>query len=113
MLEDRQQQEGSAMELAAVLRSCSPGRQPPLWGLLPSLTCPALFVAGSLDVKFVRLGRDMAQAVSSRQHFGASDSEVCAFLGQQRCLSWLEGESICEAVLALESCARRQALLAP
>ncbi|KAK9805798.1 hypothetical protein WJX73_000619 [Symbiochloris irregularis] len=77
MLKERQCQEGPATELAEVLRSCSPGRQHPLWSRLPSLACPALFVAGSLDNKFVRLGRDMARLVSSSHRRGdAADAGV-------------------------------------
>lgn len=60
MLDQRQQQQGSAAELAAVLRSSSPGRQQPLWTELGSLNMPALFIAGALDSKFVQLGQAMA-----------------------------------------------------
>ena len=65
MLAERLQQTGSAVELAAMLRSCSPGRQQPLWSRLHCMRTPLLAIAGSLDAKFVKAGTAMAAAAAA------------------------------------------------
>ena len=66
ILSERMQQQGSVVELAAVLRACSPGRQKPLWDSLPDMPLPLLCIAGSLDAKFVQAAAVMAASSSSR-----------------------------------------------
>ncbi len=51
---------GSARALALSLRGFGAGAQPWLGGRLPELSCPAVFMAGSLDGKFSRIAREMA-----------------------------------------------------
>jgi len=51
--------ENSPHSLAQALRALSPGRLPPLWTALPSLTHPTLLLAGELDARFVRTQRAM------------------------------------------------------
>ena len=45
--------------VAKVIRDLSPGRQTPVWDQLPRLEMPVLFVAGSLDEKYTRLGEQI------------------------------------------------------
>lgn len=47
--------------LAESLLCLGTGRMPPLWDDLPRLAIPCLALAGSLDTKFLGLGRRMAQ----------------------------------------------------
>ena len=49
--------------LAASLRGMGTGSQPSFWKQLPMLGMPVLLLAGSLDVKFVKIQQDMAQAL--------------------------------------------------
>lgn len=50
-------------ELARSLRLTGLGMMPSYWGALPSIRIPTTFVAGSLDEKFVKLARRMAELV--------------------------------------------------
>ncbi|HLF87680.1 MAG TPA: 2-succinyl-6-hydroxy-2,4-cyclohexadiene-1-carboxylate synthase [Anaerolineales bacterium] len=45
--------------VAKAIRDLSPGRQTPVWDQLPRLEMPVLFVAGSLDEKYTRLGEQI------------------------------------------------------
>lgn len=54
----------SAEGLAESLRAMGTGRMPPLWEALPGLAVPCLYLAGSLDAKFLDLGRRMAQVAT-------------------------------------------------
>ncbi len=47
--------------LAAVLRGIGTGEMEPLWGRLAELTMPVTVLAGERDVKFVALGKRMAE----------------------------------------------------
>jgi len=47
-------------QAARVIVELSPARQPSLWEALPSLSMPALFLAGALDPKYAALVRRMA-----------------------------------------------------
>jgi 2-succinyl-6-hydroxy-2,4-cyclohexadiene-1-carboxylate synthase len=47
--------------LAAVLRGIGTGEMEPLWGRLAELTMPVTVIAGERDVKFVALGKRMAE----------------------------------------------------
>lgn len=49
--------------LAACLRGLGVGMQPPLWEGLPHLGCSALLIVGSEDPKFVKLNREMSEAM--------------------------------------------------
>lgn len=49
--------------LASSLRLAGTGNQQPLWDRLAELSTPVLVVAGSLDEKFVDIGRRMGEAI--------------------------------------------------
>ncbi len=61
--------EGSASGLAASLRLAGTGTQEPLWDRLTQLQMPVLVVAGSLDSKYVALGRRLADAIGPSAAF--------------------------------------------
>lgn len=56
-------QGNGARGLAASLRTCGTGTQPPSWELLGQLTMPVLVVAGERDERFAALGRAMVEAI--------------------------------------------------
>jgi 2-succinyl-6-hydroxy-2,4-cyclohexadiene-1-carboxylate synthase len=49
--------------LAAALRGIGTGRMAPLWDRLPELTMPAAVLVGARDLKFVELGRRLAETL--------------------------------------------------
>lgn len=53
----------TASGLAASLRTCGTGTQPPSWDRLASLPMPVLAVAGEQDERFSALARRMAEAI--------------------------------------------------
>jgi 2-succinyl-6-hydroxy-2,4-cyclohexadiene-1-carboxylate synthase len=65
LLEQRLQ--NSPIELAKSLRYLSTGRQPSLWGKLPEIEILLLLLVGELDVKFVQINQQMAQACKFSQ----------------------------------------------
>ncbi|MDA8295762.1 MAG: alpha/beta fold hydrolase [Actinomycetota bacterium] len=52
-----------AAGLAASLRTCGTGTQPPSWEVLGQLAMPVLVVAGERDERFAALGRAMVEAI--------------------------------------------------
>jgi len=54
--------------LAITLRNLSTGRQTPLWGRLPALPMPVLYLAGADDERYVRLGRQAVAAIGPNAH---------------------------------------------
>ncbi|NJD30930.1 MAG: alpha/beta fold hydrolase, partial [Gammaproteobacteria bacterium] len=69
----RERLQNQAAELAASLRGCGPGAQPPLFADLPDVKVPVLLVAGALDAQFVDTARDLARRLPS--------AEVCIIEG--------------------------------
>ena len=55
--------DNTARGLAASLRSCGTGTQPPSWEALGHLAMPVLVVAGERDARFASLGRRMVAAI--------------------------------------------------
>lgn len=50
----------SPKALAAALRGLSVARQPSLWGALPALRCPALYIAGADDTRYCAVAERIA-----------------------------------------------------
>jgi 2-succinyl-6-hydroxy-2,4-cyclohexadiene-1-carboxylate synthase len=63
----RQRLANEAAELAASLRGCGPGAQPPFFEDLPNIKVPVLLVAGALDVQFVETARDLARRLPAAE----------------------------------------------
>lgn len=57
---ERLRMENRAGGLASALRGLGTGALPGLWGRLDHVECPVLLIVGALDVKFVRIAREMA-----------------------------------------------------
>lgn len=53
-----------------MLAAASPGRQAPLWDVLPRLQARLLFVAGGEDARFAALAHRMAAAVNNSSRGG-------------------------------------------
>lgn len=84
--------------LAACLRGLGTGRQPSYWELLPTVSVPALLMAGEADAKFVGIAEEMATSLPNARlvvvagsghavHLERPDawlSEVTAFLASSR-----------------------------
>lgn len=69
----RARQDGESM--ARVIRALSPGRQPDLWPLLPSLRVPTLYLAGALDSKYTTIAQRF------QQKYPASEVTIVAQAG--------------------------------
>jgi 2-succinyl-6-hydroxy-2,4-cyclohexadiene-1-carboxylate synthase len=59
----------TARGLASSLRLTGTGAQAPLWDRLAELAMPVLVIAGSLDEKYVAIGRQMAAAIGDNATF--------------------------------------------
>jgi 2-succinyl-6-hydroxy-2,4-cyclohexadiene-1-carboxylate synthase len=51
--------------MAKVISELSPGRQPPVWDRLETLSMPVLLMAGALDSKYAELVKTMARKIPS------------------------------------------------
>lgn len=61
--------EGTATGLASSLRLAGTGTQEPLWHRLAELAMPVLVIAGSLDAKYLSLGRRLAESIGPSAAF--------------------------------------------
>ena len=59
----------SATGLASSLRLAGTGAQDPLWDRLAELSMPVLVITGSLDQKYVQIGRQMVAAIGPKATF--------------------------------------------
>ena len=59
----------TAAGLASSLRLVGTGAQEPLWGRLGELAMPVLVITGSLDPKYVTIGRQMVAAIGPNATF--------------------------------------------
>nr|WP_290667846.1 2-succinyl-6-hydroxy-2,4-cyclohexadiene-1-carboxylate synthase [Ardenticatena sp.] len=62
----RQAQDAEAM--ARVIADLSPGRMPPLWGALPFLRMPLVFISGALDEKYTAIGEEVCARAPHAVH---------------------------------------------
>jgi 2-succinyl-6-hydroxy-2,4-cyclohexadiene-1-carboxylate synthase len=62
-----QRLQNSPIELAKSLRYLGTGSQPSLWEKLPEIEIPLLLLVGELDVKFIQINQQIAQASKSSQ----------------------------------------------
>ena len=59
----------TAAGLASSLRLAGTGAQEPLWDRLGELAMPVLVITGSLDPKYVAIGRQMVAAIGANATF--------------------------------------------
>jgi 2-succinyl-6-hydroxy-2,4-cyclohexadiene-1-carboxylate synthase len=64
----RQRLEHVGPAIAWVLRTLGTGRMPELWSRLGALQVPVRVITGSLDEKFTRIGRELAERVPGLEH---------------------------------------------
>ncbi len=73
-----------ATGLSNSLRGMGTGAQPSLWGRLGELRAPTLLLAGSLDVKFAGIAREMARALPDATMVSIEGSGHAAHLERPR-----------------------------
>ena len=66
--------------LAASLRMCGAGAQPSYWQELSTISVPTLIIAGERDKKYVQLGRDLHEGISSSEFVVIGDAGHAAHL---------------------------------
>ncbi len=88
----RERLQNQASELAASLRGCGPGAQPPLFADLSNVRVPVLLMAGALDVQFVDTARDLARRLPS--------GEICVIEGAGHAAHLEEPDAFVSAVHA-------------
>lgn len=64
----RQRLDHQGPAIAWVLRTLGTGRMPELWSRLGALQLPVRVITGSLDEKFTRIGRELAERVPGLEH---------------------------------------------
>lgn len=62
-----QRLQNNALGLANSLRGMGTGSQPSLWRSLPAVNVPTLLLCGDLDEKYVRIGEQIAAAMSNSE----------------------------------------------
>lgn len=59
----KKRKKNNPLWMAKIIKELSPGRQPPLWENLSSLSMPVLLIAGGLDTKYTELVAQMGRQI--------------------------------------------------